>query len=250
MSQIISEIKKQTIFNCQGKYSRKFVDYNHVTILFYFIQPSKNTAVTLRPHCDLQVSPSNKTVKGNSQKENTPTIVLTLQCSKYIDFYKRYSNGKKFESSSSTKVSSMLLNHGDFFVLHPEDERVLNRRILCSDKKIENTSSFEIESKLSQFQHGVQFSSNNDINVNDKNALVSISVCFRETTTKSRFCLYRHIEVVPSNSKHDDQCKPKSKITDTRSILFSKLKVDINHPKNIKRIRKKLNKFHNISILY
>ena len=110
--------------------------------------------ITLKPHCDLEVSAKNVVNKNISQKAETPTVVLTLQSDKKLDYYKRYSNGTSFVNGNcdtKNRVDSMILQHGDFFILHPDDERVFSRKIRTKG----NRFKAKHEEMKSQFQHGV-----------------------------------------------------------------------------------------------
>ena len=108
---------------------------------------------------------------NNSQVPGTPTVVLSLYEPKYVKFFKRYSDGKTFDNDSK-ETSEMLMNHGEFFFLHPDDERVVNRKVLSGD----TNNIYTTEKLPSQFQHGVKCDWSKD-DTRDKK--VSISLCFR-----------------------------------------------------------------------
>ena len=80
----------------------------------YLIDNDKHKTCTLRPHCDLEVTASNKVKENNSQVAGSPTLVIALQKPKEITFYKRYSDGVKFDKKI-TEVGKMNMEETDFF---------------------------------------------------------------------------------------------------------------------------------------
>ena len=175
MTIMCEKLSSMTQFKCTGKYVKnRKIKFNHVTILYYLMDNKDNNIITLKPHCDIEVTGSNKVKDGNSQEENTPTIVLSLQHDKDIDFHKRYvDEDNHFLRSDMKIVDKMKMSHGDFFVLHPHDERVFQRKIQTQKFK------YKKESRKSQFQHGVvcKFTKNNQSR--EKKYRLSISVRFR-----------------------------------------------------------------------
>ena len=235
MKQVCEILKKNKAFKCQGKYckEKKNINYNHVTILYYLMDSKDNKRIALKPHCDLEVSASNHVIKNNSQDRNTPTIVLALQSEKNVDFYKRYSDSKKFQDI--IKVDTMNMKHGDFFVLHPDDERVFKRQV-----DVQNGKNMK-----SQFQHGVICKIDTPSKEKSTEYKLSISVCFCQTTkVRAYSCksnlLLNEIEMLA-------QDKPKTKAGIKRKHVISRKREEFNNAENVQRIAKKLKNFHRIA---
>ena len=176
------------LFSKGNKVTKKIakdVCFNHVTVLFYLTDSTnddgegrKYKKSTLNPHCDVTYSASNKyNPKHNTQREDTPTIVLSLFEPKKVSFFKDYtSDGKTWDVKVPDKleeVEAMTTGHGEFFFLHPADERPLKRRVLTVEKKFEN------ETKASRFKHGVICQS---YAADDVKYKVSVSICVRQVT--------------------------------------------------------------------
>ena len=237
MKQIISILNGMNL--CQGKYCSSSAKFNHVTILYYMVDSHTTPVVNLNKHCDIVVSPSNNVSKNNSQKATTPTVVLTLQSSKHLDLYKRYTDGNHF--LPATKQDSMQLNHGDIFVNHPRDERCIRRKILCPG----TTTSFSKETLASQFQHGVSFKVNRrrDADLQHRIYNVSISVCFRQVLPEQEFSDSNfHTSKISSENLTDTNMST-AKIH--KSKLIHKKRKSITNPYVRNRVRKKMKKFYN-----
>ena len=87
----------------------------------------------LKKHTHLPATADNKVLDNNSQTPSTPTVILSLYEPKYVKFFQRYSDGKKFDNNSK-EISEMFMNYGELFFQHPHDERVLNRQVLSRDE--------------------------------------------------------------------------------------------------------------------
>ena len=237
MKQFISMLNGMSL--CHGKYCSKNVRFNHVTVLYYMADSLTTPVVSLKKHCDIVVSPANVVSGNNSQKPSTPTVVLTLQTSKNLDLYKRYSDGKCF-IKPTTKQCSMQLNHGDIFVLHPRDERCIKRSILCPG----STNGFSKEDLPSQFQHGVSFKVKCPCNADLQHRLfnVSISVCFRQVLTEQDFsdsnfhCTSSYIDTNDINM---------TVAMVHRSKLIHKKRKGVSEQSVQNRVSKKLKNFYN-----
>jgi hypothetical protein len=194
-----------------------------------------NKKVTLNPHCDVGISAVNVYHTNNSQKEGTPTVVLSLSAGKPISFYKRYSNGKKFVSEAAF-VDKLDMKHGDLFVLHPLDERVIERRIHDGEK-------FKIESQKTQFKHGVECIWDRKKRVNDvhQTSSLSISVCFREPKICQNFSQYKNITVDEKGMEYDNDIRTQQ--MNARNKNIEKKRKEIQNSNNLKRIRKKTRRF-------
>ena len=144
----LDELKKWT----KNQRNNSTMYFNHVTILYYIMDSHEHRKIELKPHCDLEVTATNKVKKGNSQVEGTPTVVISLQSDKVVNFYKRYTtmNQKKFEDKL-TLVHGFNMKDGDMFVLHPKDERVHCRKV-----RDDNNQTVKKEDRPSQFKHGVK----------------------------------------------------------------------------------------------
>ena len=166
------------LFKSNNRTCSKRLRFNHVTVLYY-LSKSPSHRINLNAHCDVEVTVNNDFRAGNSQKEATPTVVLSFCSKKEIVFHKRYAGLSKF--GAIKRVCSMDLNDGDMFVLHPQDERVVQRNIKMGWRL------FEWETDASQFKHAVSFSSKNKNVDGTPGCAVSISVCFREVRTTANF---------------------------------------------------------------
>ena len=99
-----------------------------------------------------------------------------MQSDKDVTFYKRYVDGKKFSNEKRMKVDVIKMSHGDFFVLHPDDEHVFERRVQSYNGK------YKKEGRKSQFQHGVVCKTTRNKKArHNKGYKLSISVCFCES---------------------------------------------------------------------
>ena len=235
MSLMITELNKYQF--CVGNYCKKKFSFNHVTVLYYLSNAHSHPVISLKKHCDVVVSPDNIVGKNNnSQTPGTPTIVLTLHCSKVLDLFKRYSTGKKFDKGS--KVDSIQLNHGDLFVLHPRDERVIRRRVRGN-----NIDSYELEKSTSQFQHGVHFKNLPSLrkNKNRDNYKVSISVCFRNVQRKLMFSTVSNLQISKSFHKLENPRNTNAMIS--RYDVITKKRKTLDNQYELKRISKLLKRF-------
>ena len=213
------------------------VHFNHVTILFYLIDEDKHKTCTLRPHCDLEVTASNKVKENNSQVAGSP-LVITLQQPKDITFYKRYSDGVKFDEKS-TEVGKMSITETDIFFLHPKDERVIDR-----DLYNQVTKKIEKENRLSQFKHGVVCTRDKET-MNDKSKRnkyqISISVCFRQTNTVRLYSAKNHTLIDEQGNKVDNDKGSIAMIKRAKKIELKRK--ELENKNNMERIDKKAKRF-------
>ena len=244
MKKLCRELEKLSyVRNLKVSVGNQRVRFNHVTILYYLMDNDTHQKVTLRPHCDLEVTATNKVKKGNSQVEGSPTLVLALQKSKNITFYKRYSDGMKFYNECQ-EVDSMTMNHGDIFFLHPKDERVLKRRILEEDDM-----RYCNEDKKSQFKHGVVCSfedldhhRNKSKNERTKQQ-VSISVCFRQTNTIKFYSSKNHTLIDQNGCIVDNDRSTKE--MEERALKIATKRKEYGNENNVERMEKKGRNFAN-----
>ena len=223
--------------------------FNHVTVLFYMTNDNDQKVIELKKHCDIEMTPSNKYKNGNSQKYGTPTVVLALNHSKDIRFYKRYTkDNKKFESNDSL-VGQMLMEHGDIFFLHPKDEHVLKRRV-----QLNGNIKFEKEEHASQFCHGVRSSINDgEEKLRER---ICVSVCFRESNVCRKYSTSNDlmiiekdeaesVELIDGETTHsDDKTLMKNQnIITKRKHAFETKRNEIKKESNIKRINKKCKRY-------
>ena len=249
MEDMCKELSKNDIFKCKGNYcideDDTPVSFNHVTVLYYLMDSRSNNRIVLRPHCDLEVSVTNDIKANNSQRNGSPTIVLSLQSSKNICFYKRYADGKKFTIiNESDRVDSMQLCHGDFFVLHPDDERVIPRMIQTHA----NRNKYTKEARRSQFQHGVAMSINRNENERSgKGYKMGISVCFRESVVQREYC--RNLDIMlDSNMKWLENDK-ESLAMKNRNDKMARKRNELENTQNIIRMNKKLRQYYNYAVI-
>ena len=125
--------------------------FNHITLLTYFIPPKVECNLyngkvksSLGYHADSVYSASGKfQIKKNSQKENTPTVIINLCDDRELNFQERFVTdgkyGKVWDKVKKKCEQSFILKHKTMFILHPDDEKVMNRKTDIS----------------SQYMHGV-----------------------------------------------------------------------------------------------
>lgn len=110
--------------------------FNHVTILIY---SGENEVCKLNFHRDQVYNRHGEFLAAkNSQKEGTPTCVLTFGDTRILQFklfhYQEQTNGnyrmKPYDGIDNIDIQ---LNHGSLFVLHPKDEIPLLRSV-CPGK--------------------------------------------------------------------------------------------------------------------
>ena len=241
MKQFCDELNQNKQFQCKGKYCISDtqndcpIQFNHVTILYYLMDSRNNNKIVLRPHCDLEVSAKNEVIKGNSQREGSPTVVLSLQCDKSIDFHQRFSNQTKFlDENTSNKVDTMQIKHGEFFVLHPDDERVFKR----------NTRSASTSKKRSsQFQHSVTttIKKKKELESGDGYKL-GISVCFRQSVVQRKYSRQFNIMINDETNKWNENDNNSSAMKKRNERIDNKRK-ELSLENNINRMNMKLNNF-------
>ena len=224
---------KPSLFRNKKHSCSSTVTFNHVTVLYYL---SKGTShhILLNPHCDAVVSSGDIYDVKNSQKENTPTVVLSFAATKEIDFFKRYSDGNKFEDHQIK--DSMKLEDGDMFVLHPFDERVVQRDVIKGGKK------YTKEEKRSQFKHAVNFSSKHATNESQESYEVAISVCFRNVQKTALFDQRTDCVVSAKNDNGNEALSPHQR---KRIKLFDEKRNDIFDPVSRESLSKELRNFYN-----
>ena len=244
MCKELSNLLKGTKINgC--RYCHNKIEFNHVTVLYYLTDSKSQRTVRLNHHTDIEVSASNVVKQNNSQKNKTPTVVLALQNPKTIKFFKRFSDGKKFEKDLQ-EIDKLEMLHGDIFVLHPKDERVIKRRF--RNKEDLNVT----ETKASQFKHGVVCSfdsKNNTKKSRDHDRNISISVCFRQTQSCLKYSGLTHM-LAESDSIHEDESATvigSFSQNKSRVAKFDVKRKELKNIKNLERVRKKSKKFHSIS---
>ena len=232
----------------------KPLKFNHVTVLYY-LSRQKSNVITLNAHCDVEVTSSNIFKQGNSQSENTPTVVLSFCETKSINFHKRYVEGGRF--GIDKKVCSLSMSDGEMFVLHPNDERVIKRTIRSRQKKKRD------EAKSSQFKHSVTFNLDitSGVSGNDCDGStyrVTISACFRDVQTSNWFNDISNT-LVPNyinanlDDKDDDidECNitksesERAKKRAKKEMLISKVRQEMLSAKVRGRINSELLKFYN-----
>ena len=205
------------LFKNGNKSCNRRLCFNHVTVLYY-LSKSPIDHINLGVHSDVEVSVRNDFRDSNSQMEGTPTVVLSFCSTKSIVFHKRYAGTSKF--GNVVNVSSMELNDGDIFVLHPHDERVVQRVVKGSNK------SSSLEDLPSQFKHAVSFSSSNEDDDGTSDYAVSISMCFRHVSKTANFDPATDTVIV-SPTQHEGREQPitdkqvkKRKLIDNKRIIM------------------------------
>lgn len=165
-------------------------------VVLYYIRDEKGSITSkeesvLGWHCDIshnRKGNSFEVKKGQSQVQDTPTIVLTIGCERHIQFGLREHNGNVFLKPKS--VASMALEDGDVFILHSNDEYVKSRGY---------------PPKPGQFQHCVK--GNRESN---EPPYLSIALCFRQCSITKNFSRTEHtimddnISVVSTTNTMED----------------------------------------------
>ena len=249
MEEMCKELSRGNLFKCVGNYcideDDTPVSFNHVTVLYYLMDSRNDNRIVLRPHCDLEVSATNDIKTSNSQRNGSPTVVLALQSTKNICFYKRYINGNKFTViNESHRVDTMQLNHGDFFVLHPDDERVISRMIQTHANK----NKYIKEERDSQFQHGVTMSiKKNERERSGKGYKMGISVCFRESVVQRDYCKNFNIMLDCNMKWLENNCESLA-MTKRNQKMDCKRK-ELNKVANIRRMNEKLKRYYKYAVI-
>ncbi len=132
----------------------------HLTVIAYFQRRKvKPSTCQLHYHRDVTYSQKgNYSVKKNSQRENTPTIILCVGEPRVLRF-RLCTIMPSQRVQYGSVVKEFTLEHGDIFVLHPDDERPMVRPEIDSNH-------------MTYFQHG---------DIRHKSDGVSIGLAFRET---------------------------------------------------------------------
>lgn len=223
MCELLSE--KPEFFSNNNKHCARSLCFNHVTILYY-LSKNRSHKIDLNPHCDIEISSKDQYNEKNSQTENTPTVVMSFACTKSVRFYKRTVSNNKYDKA--VYVSSMEMSDSEMFVLHPCDERVVERRVKKEGQKTKKAK----EGVVSQFRHAVSFKSQHvsdeKDSENDSNYAVSISVCFRDVKTSQWYHQHHDtVDAIKSNalkmdSMTEQQTKKQKLIDDKRIELYDK----------------------------
>ena len=213
------------LFSVNKKNCAPSLSFNHVTVLYY-LSTDRSDHIDLNPHCDVVISSKNEYGNKNSQMENTPTVVFSFAAQKSVDFYKRKVLNGKFESA--VHVGSIEMQDSEMFVLHPYDERVVERIVKTGTRK----SKYSKEGRLSQFRHAVSFKSPHAADADTTSTpgstyAVSISVCFRCVSTSQWFHPYRDTLITENTddtkkkSSTEQQIKKQKLIDDKRDELYN-----------------------------
>jgi hypothetical protein len=178
--------------------------FNSVSILLYMGSDviSKCTESTIGYHSDAEYNSKGQFSKHNSQKENTPVVVLTLGDQRTLHMKKRKVklDGGWMPYNGNELLHDYVLQSGSIFVLDPADE-------------IPKTRGRENQ-PLSQFQHGgVKLTKG-----------LSIAIIFRTVTTTAKINVTNNKMKLgedddnflrkPINVKGGTQCKPRSEHID------------------------------------
>ena len=129
----------------------------------------------------------------------------------------------------------MQLRHGDFFVLHPDDERVIPRMIQTHA----NRNKYTKEARRSQFQHGVAMSINRNENERSgKGYKMGISVCFRESVVQREYCRNLNVmldsnmkwlendkESLAMKNRNDKMARKRNELENTQSLKLTFLAI-------------------------
>lgn len=222
------------VFTNNGKKCRSDVHFNHVTVLYYLSESGRpEHKINLNPHSDMEVTAKNEFKLSNSQTEHTPTVVISFVDSKDLVFYKRNSDGNRFGEIS--RVTSMTMNDMDIFVLHPHDERVVKRRL-----KLKNHGNV-IEDTMSQFKHGVSFSSSRP-GMNEEGYGVSISVCLRHVSKTEK--VRKDLGVPISEETEYTEMKEMSEFKKRKIELIESKRKQMSNEDKMAEMNERLKSFH------
>ena len=206
------------MFSVNKKHCTPSLSFNHVTVLYY-LSKSSSHKIDLNPHCDVEISSNNEYKIANSQTENSPTVVLSFAATKSVEMYKRQVLNNKFENAMH--VGELKMEDGEMFVLHPYDERVVERIVKTGGRK----KKFEKEEIRSQFRHALSFKSlhvpGDASSTQECTYAVSISVCFHDVKSSQWFHPHHSIVIrkTSDEKKTDsmtDQQKKKQKLIDNK----------------------------------
>jgi hypothetical protein len=160
-----------TIKNCKTMDLSE--EFNSVSILLYIGSDviKECTAVSEVAYSNnMEFNTKGEFVKDNSQKENTPVVVLTLGDPRTLHMKKRKvgKDGGWMNNEKENK-HDYLLKSGSIFVMHPEDEQLKTRG--------------REGQGLSHFQHGVKVTKG-----------LSMAIIFRTVTTKAKIHVINNTE--------------------------------------------------------
>ena len=158
---IISSAIQKFIKKEYAQDSMKVSTLTHMTVVSYYQRRKvKPNSCQLDYHRDVSYTSDGKYNEfKNSQSFNTPTIVLCIGQSRTLKFRNCCACYSNRRSTPSSSIREFKLNHGDMFVLHPDDERPSMR-----NKKDTTINTF--------FQHG-------DVRLNSDG--FSIGLAFRSS---------------------------------------------------------------------
>ena len=173
VKEIMKEIEKDPRFRKWTKGKKKLF-LNHCVVLLYF---SHND---LGQHADQVWKPNGAFADNeNTQKQDTPTFLYTIGCTRHLRFYRKYAkrDGSAWDKTSPEKEPCMVLTMDDdtLAFIHPNDERPLCR----------NTKD-GLEKKRLQFVHGVKKPSQQFLQSIDSNDMEYLSVCFAFREVEAR----------------------------------------------------------------
>ena len=151
----------------QLQYGLETVDlndqFNSCTVLLYHSIKGTKDVSSMGMHTDVKYT--NAGIFRTSvitQKVNTATVIFTIGQNRYLKWQKHVLSSKNKWSIDETFSSQMLLQNGNFVILHPNDEH----------PHFDNTSN-----QTCKFHHGVRIIKKN----------TSISFVFRVSTSFAKF---------------------------------------------------------------
>ena len=139
---------------CDSKTSKPFLDSRNTQI-----RTDSNQSIGM--HNDLQFNDLGVHDPNDSASGDAPTVTISIGSARDLSFVQKYKTGLKWKERRTSENVTFALNHGDIFVLLPNDE--------CPKRITKNI--------LFKTQHRATFSGNG----------VSVALVFRTLTTKSLF---------------------------------------------------------------
>ena len=132
--QTISQYIYRSLLNLQSKQAVPKIPilepFNHCTVLLYFQKHNRSGTKLLGFHTDNVYSVNGEFLtKQNSQKEDTPTCVLTLGSKRQLIFQQQFhfiNRNTRKRKWSEVHRREINLSDNSLFILHPDDERPLH----------------------------------------------------------------------------------------------------------------------------
>ena len=110
-------------------------DFNSCVVLLYYCIKGVKMQSSLGMHIDVKYSNHGVFLHNrNTQKENTPAVIITIGKSRYLKWKEIYYGNDNKRKDDSSWIFKMLLEEGIIFILHPNNEcphldELFNRKV-------------------------------------------------------------------------------------------------------------------------